>query len=77
MNQDKIKAMAEHVISASYDYAKDAGITNNEAMNAMLGVTVAMAIGLKDEKTAIDDLQVNITVAINGYFESMREANSL
>lgn len=77
MNQDKIKAMAEHVISAAYDYAKDAGITNNEAMNAILAVTVAIAIGLKDEKTAIDDLQVRITVAINRYFESMREANSL
>jgi hypothetical protein len=77
MNQDKIKAMAEHVITSAYDYAKDTGITNNEAMNAMLGVTVAMAIGLKDDKTDMNDLQFNITVAINGYFDSMREANSL
>jgi len=77
MNQDKIKAMAEHVITAAYDYAKDKDITNNEAMNAMLGAIVAMAIGLNDDKTDMDDLQFNITAAINGYFESMREANSL
>jgi len=77
MNQDKIKAMAEHVINAAYDYGHDKDITNNEAMNAMLGVIVAMAIGLNDDKTNMEDLQLNITVAINGYFESMREGNSL
>ena len=77
MNQDKIKAMAEHVINAAYDYGHDKGITNNEAMNAMLGVIVAMAIGLKDDNTSIDDLQVNVTIAVQAYFESMREGNSL
>ena len=77
MNQDKIKEVAEHVVNAAYDYAHDKGITNNEAVNAVITAAVAMAIGLKDDKTDMNDLQFNVIVAINGLFESVREENSL
>lgn len=76
MNEGKIKEMAEHVIRAAYEYAQGKDFTNNEAVNAMVSASVALVIGLNDNKTDLDVLQGNLTTAVNGCFDSMREANS-